>query len=152
MSFSWHPYLPAFLEFFFFFVSLCFHIFLATSLKLLSLETFCLDISFVLKRVFILMFFSWRRFLLALDNPSFVLQFLQSTATPCTKYFPVLLRSKELPITPSTYFVLQYLHKLLPRTTLYYRGFAKYFPAPVVTHKAVAEVSKGKPIGEFGSG
>ena len=119
------------------------------SVKLLSMETFCLDISFVLRWFCILMLFFWlsqyffvlitrlpqgtSQYYLVLHAlhkalPSATLYYKTCTKFPaplcstktCTKYFPLLLFTERLVQSRfQYYFVLQDLHKVLPGTILY---------------------------------
>ena len=113
------------------------------------METFCLDISFVLRWFCILMLFFWlsqyffvlitrlpqgtSQYYLVLHAlhkalPSATLYYKTCTKFPaplcstktCTKYFPLLLFTERLVQSRfQYYFVLQDLHKVLPGTILY---------------------------------
>ena len=113
------------------------------------METFCLDISFVLRWFCILMLFFWlsqyffvlitrlpqgtSQYYLVLHGlhkalPSATLYYKTCTKFPvplcstktCTKYFPLLLfTARLLQSRFQYYFVLQDLHKVLPGTILY---------------------------------
>ena len=53
----------------------------------------------------------------------------------CTKYFPVLLCTTQLPQSISQYYcVLQSLHKALPSTTLCYKTCTKQSPARLCSY------------------
>ena len=138
ISFSWHGFrlAPVFLF----------------PVKTASFDTFCLDISFVLRHFFIPTSLSFDIFVpcdafpsttsyyKACKKPSHsvllhttkLAQSASSTTSyykACTKYFPVLLRTTKLTQSTSQYyFVLQSLHKVLPSTTSYYKACTKYFP------------------------
>ena len=180
VSFSWYPYLWAslFLETFF-----CWHSLLSTSHSLdrvfawhhflvsccftllfwdqiVSFDTLCLDISFVLSPFFILTSLSFDIFVPCEHNLSCGLQDLHkalpvpqslpkvfpSTTSyykACTKYFPARLRTTKLAqSTPQYYFVLQSLHKVLPSTTSYYKACTKYFPVLLHTTKLSQSTSQ----------
>ena len=52
----------------------------------------------------------------------------QEPLKPCTRHFPVLLRTTRCAQSTSQYyFVLQDVHKILPSTTLCYKTFTNYF-------------------------
>ena len=61
----------------------------------------------------------------------------------CTKYFPVLLRTKKLAQNTSQYyFVLQSLHKIRTSTTSYYKTCTQYFPVLLHTTKLAQNTSQ----------
>ena len=164
VSFPWHPYLWAFfpwdlllLTFSSLHISFSWHGFRLAPVflfpvKTASFDTFCLDISFVLRHFFIPTSLSFDIFVpcdafpsttsyyKACKKPSHsvllhttkLAQSASSTTSyykACTKYFPVLLRTTKLAQSTSQYyFVLQSLHKVLPSTTSYYKACTKYFP------------------------
>ena len=104
-----------------FLVSCCYTFILRPlSVKIVSFDTFCLDISFVLRPFFIRTSLYFDIILPCEQNSSCVIQDLH-------KVLPVPKNlSKEFPRT--IYLVLQSLHKVLPSTTSYYKARAKYFP------------------------
>ena len=67
---------------------------------------------------------------------------LLCTTKPAQKKFPVLLCTTKLAQNTSQYyFVLQSLHKTLPRTTLYYKACTKHFPVLLCTTKLAQNTS-----------
>ena len=116
-----------------------------------SFETFCLDISFVLRMV------SFSCFFLGISFSSYFCALLRNSVLWATKlakklscatklaqktsqcYFAQQRFYKTLPNTTSYYrtcastshyySVLQSLHELLPSTTWHFEGCTKYFPA-----------------------
>ena len=144
VSFSWHPYLWASLFFetcfswhsllstshsldtvfawHHFSCFLLFHTFILRplSVKIVSFDTFCLDISFVLRQFFILESLSFDIFLPC----EFILCTTRLAQSPSctTKYLPNVFSSttsyyKAAQKTSQYHFVLQSLHKVRPSTT-----------------------------------